>query len=79
MKVGFIGGICLPCYDLLVQVLPGTAPMKSQCEANLGTWKQLSEERKKQKEEQAEQERAEAEKKEKEAAENSETDSEDDV
>ena len=74
MKVGFIGGICLPCYDLLVQVLPGTAPMKSQCEANLGTWKQLSEERKKQKEEQAE-----AEKKEKEAAENSETDSEDDV
>ena len=68
----------MPCYDLLVQVLPGTAPMKSQCEANLGTWKQLSEERKKQKE-QAEQERAEAEKQEKEATENSDISSEDDV
>ena len=52
--------------------------MKSQCEANLGTWKQLSEERKKQKE-QAEQERAEAEKQEKEATENSDISSEDDV
>ena len=52
--------------------------MKSQCEANLGTWKQLSEERKKQKEK-AEQEKAEAEEKEKEAAENNETASEDDV
>ena len=57
--MGFIGGICLPCYDLLVQVLPGTSPMKNQCEANLSTWKELSEERKKQKEaEQAEREKA---------------------
>ena len=52
--------------------------MKSQCEANLGTWKQLSEERKKQKE-QAEQERAEAEKQEKEATENSDISSGDEV
>ena len=52
--------------------------MKSQCEANLGTWKQLSEERKKQKE-QAEQERAEAEKQGKEATENSDISSGDEV
>ena len=43
---GFIGGICLPCYDLLVQVLPGTEPMQSQCKTNLETWKRKSEQRK---------------------------------
>ena len=58
--------------------MPRTTPMKSQCEANLGTWKQLAEERKKQKEK-AEEEKAEAEEKEKKAAENNETASEDDV
>ena len=37
-------------------------PMKKQCEANLGTWKQLAEERKQQKEaEQAAKEKAEQE------------------
>lgn len=60
-QVGFIGGICLPCYDLLVQVLPGTSPMKKQCVENLGTWKHLSEERKKEKERAEQQEKAAAE------------------
>ena len=46
-QVGFIGGICLPCYNVLVQVLPTTAPMQIQCEQNLDTWKQKAEERKK--------------------------------
>ena len=46
-QVGFIGGICLPCYDLLVQVLPGTSPVRKQCEENLGSWIHLSKERKK--------------------------------
>ncbi|EDV27675.1 uncharacterized protein TRIADDRAFT_21752 [Trichoplax adhaerens] len=26
-QVGFVVGICLPCYELLVKVLPGTQPM----------------------------------------------------
>ena len=42
-QVGFIGGICLPCYDLLEQVLPSTGPMKEQCAYNLQVWKRKSE------------------------------------
>jgi hypothetical protein len=45
-QVGFIGGICLPCYDLMVQVLPETFPMQKQCQSNLDTWKQKAEKRK---------------------------------
>lgn len=44
-QVGFIGGICLPCYDLLVKVLPNTAPMQEQCTYNLNVWKAKAEER----------------------------------
>ncbi|XP_059090065.1 probable 3',5'-cyclic phosphodiesterase pde-5 isoform X3 [Tigriopus californicus] len=47
-QVGFIGGICLPCYDLLVKVLPNTAPMQEQCTYNLNVWKSKAEERKNQ-------------------------------
>ncbi len=46
-QVGFIGGICLPCYDLLVQVLPGTSPMQEQCQSNLNQWKSKADERRK--------------------------------
>ena len=45
MQVGFIGGICLPCYDLLVQVLPATAPMQENCKDNLNIWKEKADER----------------------------------
>ena len=45
MQVGFIGGICLPCYDLLVQVLPATAPMQENCKDNLNIWKGKADER----------------------------------
>lgn len=45
LQVGFIGGICLPCYDLLVKVLPNTAPMQEQCTYNLNVWKAKAEER----------------------------------
>ena len=27
-QVGFLVGICLPCYELMAQVLPETQPMK---------------------------------------------------
>ena len=43
IQVGFIGGICLPCYDLLEQVLPSTSPMREQCAYNLQVWKRKSE------------------------------------
>ena len=37
----------MPCYDLLVQVLPSTAPMQTQCSKNLDVWKEKAEQRKK--------------------------------
>lgn len=36
----------MPCYDLLVQVLPSTAPMQTQCKENLDIWKRKSEQHK---------------------------------
>ena len=49
-KVGFFGGICIPCYDLLSKVMPTIMPMLEQCQANLGKWKKLAEARKMEKE-----------------------------
>ena len=43
LQVGFIGGICIPCFDLLSKVLPSTQPMLNQCKENLNTWKSKSE------------------------------------
>ena len=63
MQVGFFGGICIPCYELLAKVMPTVQPMVDQCQANWATWKQLAEERK------AEKEQIEKEKKAKEEAE----------
>ena len=47
LQVGFIGGICLPCYELLAQVLPNTSQMQDLCKSNLETWKERAEERRK--------------------------------
>ena len=63
MQVGFFGGICIPCYELLAKVMPTVQPMVDQCHSNWATWKQLAEERK------AEKEQIEKEKKAKEEAE----------
>ncbi|XP_052274337.1 probable 3',5'-cyclic phosphodiesterase pde-5 isoform X2 [Dreissena polymorpha] len=43
LEVGFLVGICLPCYDLMVQILPETRPMKEGAVANMKKWKQLAE------------------------------------
>ncbi|RDD45317.1 putative 3',5'-cyclic phosphodiesterase pde-5 [Trichoplax sp. H2] len=40
-QVGFVVGICLPCYELLVKVLPGTQPMLDGIRANLKKWSLL--------------------------------------
>ena len=61
MKVGFFGGICIPCYELLSKVMPTVQPMVEQCHSNWAKWKQLAEERKieKEKEEMEKKEREE--------------------
>ena len=50
MQVGFFGGICIPCYELLAKVMPTVQPMVDQCHSNWATWKGLAEERKLEKE-----------------------------
>ena len=45
-QVGFISGICMPCYDLLAEIIPATTAMRDQCKHNLHAWKSRAEERK---------------------------------
>ena len=43
-QVGFITGICAPCYGLLNQLIPETKPLLDGCLKNLQRWKGLAEE-----------------------------------
>ena len=42
-QVGFIGNVCLPCYQLLSVVILETEEMVKRAEENLGKWKKLAE------------------------------------
>uniref|UniRef100_A0A0A9XJX4 Phosphodiesterase n=1 Tax=Lygus hesperus TaxID=30085 RepID=A0A0A9XJX4_LYGHE len=39
-QVGFLTGICVPCYGLLTELIPETKPLLDTCESNLERWKQ---------------------------------------
>ncbi|XP_078610526.1 putative 3',5'-cyclic phosphodiesterase pde-5 isoform X3 [Branchiostoma floridae x Branchiostoma japonicum] len=41
-QVGFISGICLPCYRILAKVIPGCEPMVEGTLKNLEQWKKLA-------------------------------------
>jgi cAMP and cAMP-inhibited cGMP 3',5'-cyclic phosphodiesterase 10 len=43
-QVGFILGICIPCYDLLHKLIPETEPLLEACKVNLARWRELVEE-----------------------------------
>ena len=43
-QVGFISCICIPCYSLLNELIPGTKPLLEGCESNLQRWKDLAKE-----------------------------------
>ena len=49
-QVGFLSGICIPCYSLLSSLLPSVTPMLDQCRDNLAVWRQLAETKKKERE-----------------------------
>ncbi|XP_069675140.1 probable 3',5'-cyclic phosphodiesterase pde-5 isoform X3 [Periplaneta americana] len=51
IQVGFLTGICIPCYSLLYKLIPETKPMLDQCQANLEQWRNIDEEIKKQQKE----------------------------
>ncbi|KAL8582930.1 hypothetical protein ACOMHN_006474 [Nucella lapillus] len=46
LEVGFILGICLPCYELLTEIIPEAEPMLTGVTENLKRWQQLAEEHK---------------------------------
>nr|CAD7401018.1 unnamed protein product [Timema cristinae] len=56
-QVGFLTGICVPCYNLLYRLIPTTKPLLDQCEANLKRWIEINEEVMKSKEEQLRQDK----------------------
>ncbi|VDK17540.1 unnamed protein product [Anisakis simplex] len=46
MQVGFMNGICMPCYDLLSCIIPETEQLKERCKYNAKKWEELAEEQK---------------------------------
>ncbi|KHN74347.1 putative 3',5'-cyclic phosphodiesterase pde-5 [Toxocara canis] len=51
MQVGFMNGICMPCYDLLSRVIPETEQLRERCKYNAKKWEELAEEQKQKTEE----------------------------
>ncbi|CAD6184159.1 unnamed protein product [Caenorhabditis auriculariae] len=47
MQVGFMRGICLPCYELIGKVLPRAISLRDRCEYNATKWEELATEQKK--------------------------------
>ncbi|CAF1296892.1 unnamed protein product, partial [Adineta ricciae] len=47
-QVNFINSICLPCYSLIVRVLPETIPMLNGAKDNLHRWQELADEQQQQ-------------------------------
>lgn len=40
-QVGFLMGICVPCYTLLNQLIPETKPLLDMCQENLTKWQKI--------------------------------------
>ncbi|CAG9856919.1 unnamed protein product [Phyllotreta striolata] len=45
-QVGFLTGICIPCYNLLNTLIPETKALLEMCKKNLDKWTKLDEEKK---------------------------------
>jgi cAMP and cAMP-inhibited cGMP 3',5'-cyclic phosphodiesterase 10 len=46
-QLGFLNGICIPCYSLLHRLIPETRPMLKQCQDNLTRWQNIEDLKKK--------------------------------
>lgn len=42
-QVGFLKGICQPCYTLLYELIPETKPLQDMLMMNLKTWQDIVE------------------------------------
>eukprot|EP00112_Aurelia_sp_Birch-Aquarium-sp1_P010606 Seg226.4 transcript_id=Seg226.4/GoldUCD/mRNA.D3Y31 product="putative 3' 5'-cyclic phosphodiesterase pde-5" protein_id=Seg226.4/GoldUCD/D3Y31 len=56
-QIGFLVGICIPCYDLLFRIMPGCKPLVDGAKKNLSKWKDMVNKVKEDRESQAERER----------------------
>lgn len=43
LQLGFLNGICIPCYTLLYRLIPESKPMLQQCQENLTRWQAIEE------------------------------------
>lgn len=43
-QVGFLTGICVPCYTLLYTLIPETKPLLDMCQENLERWRKIDNE-----------------------------------
>ncbi|CAH1180236.1 unnamed protein product [Phaedon cochleariae] len=43
-QVGFLTGICIPCYNLLYTLIPETKALLDMCHKNLDRWRKIDEE-----------------------------------
>lgn len=43
-QVGFLTGICIPCYTLLYRLIPETKTLLDMCQANLARWQSIADE-----------------------------------
>lgn len=41
-QVGFLSGICLPCYKTLYQLIPETKPLLDMVQTNLNRWRKIA-------------------------------------
>ena len=41
-QVGFLNGICIPCYKLLFRLIPETEPLLAMCQQNLDRWEAVA-------------------------------------
>jgi cAMP and cAMP-inhibited cGMP 3',5'-cyclic phosphodiesterase 10 len=41
-QVGFLTGICIPCYGLLNRLIPELKPLLDMCNQNLDRWQRLA-------------------------------------
>ncbi|CAK5015926.1 unnamed protein product [Meloidogyne enterolobii] len=46
MQVGFMRGICIPCYELLADVIPEAEKLRERSRCNANKWEEMSEEQK---------------------------------
>ncbi|CAI4227333.1 unnamed protein product [Auanema sp. JU1783] len=53
MQVGFMRGICLPCYELIARIIPEASGLRDRCRYNAEKWEELAEDQRKREEEKA--------------------------